>query len=87
MAIFKGKGSSKLHASPGAHVIRHAGKGAEQELLPNRHAMATLTGGSASDRNMNQYAKATPNIEQAAPPGQEAGAPPGGVGPNDYSLG
>lgn len=37
------------------------GKGSRQEMLPNRHALAKLTGGTPADRTMNMYAKATPS--------------------------
>ena len=65
MARFNGQGSTKLHAGKGTKIVRHEGKGATQELLPSRHALNTLTGGSPSDRSMNEYAKATPDIEEA----------------------
>lgn len=39
----------------------HLGKGSNQELLPSRHAMSQLAGGSPLARSMNSYAKATPS--------------------------
>lgn len=41
-------------------IVKHAGKGAKADVLPNRHAISQLTGGSTLDRTMNDYAKATP---------------------------
>jgi hypothetical protein len=41
-------------------AVKHAGKGAVEEHLPSRHAMATLTKGDPMQRTMNNYAKATP---------------------------
>lgn len=38
-----------------------AGKGSRQEILPSRHALSKLTGGSPADRTMSMYAKATPS--------------------------
>ena len=35
-------------------------KGVATEVLPNRHAMNTLTGGDPLQRTMNNYAKASP---------------------------
>lgn len=37
------------------------GKGSRQEMLPSRHALSKLTGGSPADRTFNMYAKATPS--------------------------
>lgn len=44
----------------------HKGKGATQEMLPSRGAVNTLTGPDSSARSMNNYAKETPNLSQAA---------------------
>jgi hypothetical protein len=63
MAVFK-KHLTSL--SKGGKIQKHEGKGATQELLPSRHALNTLTGGSPADRSMNQYAKATPSVDEAA---------------------
>lgn len=41
-------------------ITKHAGKGSQQEVLPNRHALSRLTKGDPADRTMNDYAKATP---------------------------
>lgn len=41
-------------------VKAHKGKGAAEQVLPNRHAVQTLTQGDPSQRTMNDYAKATP---------------------------
>jgi len=37
------------------------GKSSRQEMLPSRHALAKLTGGSPAERTMSMYAKATPS--------------------------
>jgi len=58
----------KKHLTPltkQGHIDVHQGKGATQELLPSRHALNTLTGGDPAARRMNEYAKATPDIEEA----------------------
>ena len=36
------------------------GKQIAQEMLPSRHARATITGGSPVQRSMNNYSKMTP---------------------------
>jgi hypothetical protein len=36
------------------------GKQIAQEMLPSRHACATITGGDPVQRSMNNYAKMTP---------------------------
>ena len=43
---------------PGA--CNHIGKCSQQELLPHRHALGTLTRGDPMNRTINNYAKATP---------------------------
>lgn len=86
MATFRGQGSKKIHAGAGTKVTRHQGKGSTQERLPSRFALNKITGGDESDRSMNEYAKATPNIQEG-PDVSTGGGPMGGVGPNDYSLG
>jgi hypothetical protein len=51
-------------------VTVHKGKGASQERLPSRGAVNTLVGSDTAPRSMNNYAKETPNLTQAAaPPG------------------
>ena len=47
-------------------VTVHKGKGATQELLPSRSAVDTLTRPDSGARNFNDYAKATPNLSEAA---------------------
>ena len=47
-------------------VTVHKGKGSTQERLPSRGALSTLTSGSPVERNFNDYAKATPNIQGMA---------------------
>lgn len=56
---------SKGGAVPGA--TKHTGKGAQEQILPHRHAMNTLTKGDPGQRTMNQYAKATPGLADASP--------------------
>jgi len=46
-------------------VIKQIGKGSQQELLPNRHAVNRLTGGETWERTINNYAKVTPSGENA----------------------
>lgn len=51
-------------------ITVHKGKGATQESLPSRSAVNTLTGPDSGARSMNNYAKETPNLNEAsAPPG------------------
>lgn len=53
----------KKHLTPlnkGGQIDKHTGKGGTQQVLPNRHALQTLTQGDPSQRTMNNYAKATP---------------------------
>lgn len=44
----------------GGRVNLHSGKGASEEVLPSRLALATLTEGDPGRRTMQDYAKATP---------------------------
>lgn len=37
------------------------GKGGGQEMLPSRHALSQLVGGTPEQRSMNNYAKLTPS--------------------------
>jgi hypothetical protein len=56
-------GPLKKHLTPlskRGQIDKHTGKGATQQVLPNRHAMSTLTQGDPGQRTMNNYAKATP---------------------------
>jgi hypothetical protein len=46
-------------------IIKQVGKGGQQELLPNRHAVNRLTGGETWERTINNYAKVTPSGESA----------------------
>lgn len=46
-------------------MIQHLGKGSNQALLPNRHAMNLLTKGEPWQRSINNYAKVTPSGEDA----------------------
>jgi hypothetical protein len=45
-------------------VITHKnnGKGSQEEVLPHRKALTMLTKGDPSQRSMNNYAKATPGM-------------------------
>lgn len=38
----------------------HLGKGGSEEMLPSRHALATLTKGDPAQRTIGNYAKLTP---------------------------
>ena len=51
----------KFGNAKGPQPKRPKGKGGKQEMLPNRHAMNTLTGGSPMQRSLGNYAKATPS--------------------------
>jgi len=57
-------------------VTVHKGKGSTQEVLPSRGALSELTGGSPVERNMNNYSKATPNIQGMAGGGYVTGYNP-----------
>jgi hypothetical protein len=46
-------------------ITKNIGKGSKQELLPNRHAMNTITRGEPWQRSINNYAKVTPSGEGA----------------------
>lgn len=66
MALFK------KHLTPlrkRGQIDKHEGKGASEQVLPNRHALQTLTNGDPAQRTMNNYAKATPlaNPEVSSP--------------------
>jgi hypothetical protein len=43
------------------NALGQHGKRSRQEFLPDRHALAKLTGGSPADRTLSMYAKATPS--------------------------
>jgi hypothetical protein len=45
----------------GTQPKRAKGKPGQQEMLPSRHAMSTLVGGSPMDRSLGNYAKMTPS--------------------------
>lgn len=55
--------------SRGGQINVHAGKGSSAQVLPNRHALNTLTQGDPAQRTIQQYAKATPmaNPDAASP--------------------
>ena len=42
----------------------HTNKGANHELLPNRHALNQVSKGDLDKRSMNNYAKVAPDISQ-----------------------
>lgn len=46
-------------------VITHktSQKGSQEDILPHRKAMSMLTKGDPSQRTMNNYAKATPSMQ------------------------
>lgn len=48
-------------------MTKHAGKGGGQQMLPNRHAMNTLTKGDPMQRTMNNYAQETPGPADSSP--------------------
>ena len=56
-------------------ATNHTGKGSQEDLLPHRHAMTTLTKGDPGKRTMNNYAKATPGLADASPSIMGMGAP------------
>ena len=43
-----------------SHVGELPAKQIAHEILPNRHAMSTITGGDPIHRSMNNYSKMTP---------------------------
>ncbi len=45
-------------------VTHHTGKGANQELLPNRHALNQISKGDIAQRSINNYSKATPDLTE-----------------------
>jgi hypothetical protein len=49
-----------------AKIKTHAGKGSQQEFLPNRHAVSQLAA-DPSKQSVNDYAKATPDVVQNGP--------------------
>jgi hypothetical protein len=51
----------KFGRTLGTPPKRAKGKGGGQEMLPSRHAMSTLVGGSPMDRSLGNYAKMTPS--------------------------
>ena len=53
--------STKFGKILGPQPKRPKGKLGSQEMLPSRHAMSTLVGGSPMDRSMGNYAKMTPS--------------------------
>lgn len=64
----------KKHLTPlkkRGQIDVHAGKGATEQTLPDRHALSTLTQGDPGQRTMQNYAKATPMGNPDAPPGQD----------------
>jgi hypothetical protein len=46
-------------------ITRLRNKGARQEILPNRHALNTLTKGDPMQRSIGNYAKAAPTGAEA----------------------
>ena len=52
-------------------------KDSKQEMLPHRHALATLTGGDPARRTINHYAKATPGPTNTSPDINQMSGPPG----------
>ena len=70
----------KKHMSPigkGGQLVKQAGKGASEQMLPSRSAMQTLTAGDPATRTMQDYSKVTPTI---GAPGPGSGPAPGGDG-------
>lgn len=49
------------------NVVKHAGKGSRNVLLPNRGAVAQLTGSDDAGRTINDYAKKTPDLGSPTP--------------------
>lgn len=55
----------KKHMTPlgkAGKLVKHAGKGSNEQQLPSRGAMQTLTSGDPAQRTMQDYAKMTPAI-------------------------
>jgi hypothetical protein len=60
----------KKHMTPlgkGGQLVKHAGKGSNEQQLPSRSAMQTLTSGDPGARTMQNYAKMTPTIGAPTP--------------------
>jgi hypothetical protein len=71
----------KQHLTPlskKGQIVKNAGKGASEQVLPNRSALSSLTSGDPGARTMNDYAKATPmanpNKSSPALPGLGSGS-------------
>jgi len=47
--------------NPMGRVPRPKGKGGGREMLPSRHAVSQLVGGTPEQRSLNNYAKLTPS--------------------------
>jgi type II secretory pathway component PulK len=58
----------KASSSPApvlAPVYNAVGKGSQQQVLPSRHALNTLTRGDVVNRSLGNYAKNTPGPDNA----------------------
>jgi hypothetical protein len=51
----------------GAKMTMNKGKGGGSEMLPSRHALASLTKGDPMQRTMSNYAKDTPGVGSESP--------------------
>lgn len=56
-----------MKAKKGVQEAHHVGKGSQEEDLPSRFALTQLTKGDPLQRTMNNYAKATPGIDEGMP--------------------
>lgn len=56
----------KLKFGDTRSVQRHNGKGSRSATLPNRAALNDLTGGGKNP-NLNDYAKASPGLDEPGP--------------------
>ena len=48
----------------GTQITHHTNKGANKEVLPNRHALNQVSKGDVGQRSIGNYAKATPGIDE-----------------------
>lgn len=48
----------------GVQPTHHTNKGANHELLPNRHALNQVSKGDIAQRSINNYSKVTPDLNE-----------------------
>jgi hypothetical protein len=60
-----------VHEKKG-HKVVNQGKGAKEQVLPDRSDMETLTGGKPTDRFANKYGKTPPQPASPSTPAPQA---------------